>query len=80
MHAATGGTFDTVVFSMLYTISTTIDYVHLYVFYICKTIQSSTCCPREKVVVSMQGTAFTIARLKIIPTIWNWYHIAGALN
>ena len=54
------------IFSMLYIVSTTIDYVCIsYAFSICYTIQSSTRCPRERVAVNMQGTA--IARLKIVP-------------
>ena len=38
------------------------------VFYIYSTIQSSTCCPRVREALNMQGTVFTLARLKIVPS------------
>ena len=44
-----------------------------YAFYICK-IQPSTRSLRERA-VNMQVTVFTLARLKIVPTIKNLYPI-----
>ena len=42
-----------------------------YAFHISYTIQSSSHRPREIVAVNMQGTVFTIARLKIVPSYHN---------
>ena len=45
------------------------------VMYICQTIQSCTHYTRERAAGNMQGTVFTLARLKIVSTIKNSYHI-----
>ena len=39
-----------------------------FAFHICYSIQASTRCPRKRVAVNMQGTVFTLARLKIVPS------------
>ena len=42
-----------------------------------KTIQPSTHCLKEREAAHMQRTVFTLARLKIVPTIKNLYYIQG---
>ena len=64
-------TFDTViVFSMLYIISTTIDYAKVMLS-IYATLSSHLLAVRkgERAAAHMQGTVLTLARLKTVPTI-----------
>ena len=46
---------------MLYIISIAIDYIHTLCFLY-------TQCLRERVAINMQGTMFTLAKLKIVPS------------
>ena len=56
-----------IVFSFLYIISTTIDYIN-YAFYSYMLDNPVIyLLSREKVAVNMQGTVFTLAILKIVP-------------
>ncbi len=60
------GNFDTV-FSMLYIISTTINYMHQLCFIYAKRFSHLLAVrERERVAVKMQGTVFTLARLEIV--------------
>ena len=81
-HAEADKNFSTdsshhfIVFSLHYIISTTIDYMHqLCSLYAKLPSHLLTVRERGRVGVNVQGTVFTLARLKIVPTIKNLYHI-----
>ena len=64
-------TFNTFVFSVFYIIS-----IHQLCFlYMLNHPVLLFARERERAAVNMQGTVFILARLKIVPTIKNLYHI-----
>ena len=58
-----------IVFSMLNIISTAIDYMYqLYFLYMPLNYLIIYCCPKARVALNLQGTVFTLARLKRAPS------------